>query len=135
MDLLEGVLDVAPLLRWVVSILLKNHSVSVKSLASIVGAPDNNDPFNVVSVAGVLGEVDVVRGTELSRAAALVVIVRGERPQRSIRSIPVGLRRAVVVQLVDVAVILGVARILSTVDLGLAGKTGTSGQVPLTIII
>lgn len=55
MDLLERVLDVSPLLGGVVAVLLKDHSVAVEGLAVVVCAPDNNDPFDVMSVAGVLG--------------------------------------------------------------------------------
>lgn len=114
-DELKGVLDITPLLGWVVAILLKDDSVSVESLATVVGAPDNNDPFNVVSVASVLGEVDVVRGTELSRAAALMIVVCGEVKHGTL-SIRWGLGRAVVVQLENVAVVRGISAVLGAID-------------------
>lgn len=133
--LLEGVLDVSPLLGGVVAVLLEDHSVAVEGLAVVVGAPDDNDPFNVVSVASVLGKVDVVGGTELRLAAATVIVVGRERPQGSVGSLPVGLGRAVVVQLADVAVVGSVAGVLLAVDLGLAGQAGSGGKVPLAVLL
>lgn len=62
-----------------------------------------------------------------------MIVVGRERPQGRVGTLVVGLGRAVVVQLVDVAVVGGVSGVLGTVDLCLAGEAGTSGKVPLTI--
>lgn len=50
----KGVLDVTPLLGRVFAVLLKDHSVAVKGPAAVVGAPDDDNPLNVVSVTSIL---------------------------------------------------------------------------------
>lgn len=129
----EGVLNVTPLFGGMVTILLKDHPVAVEGLATVVGSPDDNDPLDIVPVPSVLGEVNIVGGTELGLAAALLVPVRREGPQWGVGTSPVGLAWAVVVQFVDVAVVGSIAAILLAVFVGGAGQASASRKVPLTI--
>lgn len=113
--------------------MLKDHSVAVEGLAAIIGAPDENHPLDVVSVPSVLGKVHVVGDTELCLTAAAEVPVGREREQVGICAVEVGLGGAVVVQLVDVAVVLRISTVLLSIHAGRAGEASTSRKVELTI--
>lgn len=52
--IVESVLNVTPLLRWVVSILLKDYSIPVERLAVIIRAPYHDNPLNVMAMTSVL---------------------------------------------------------------------------------
>jgi hypothetical protein len=103
--IIKCVLDVTPVLGWVATILFEDHTASGEGVTAIVGVENHDDPLDVTLVASVLLKVDVVSNTKLSLTAAAKIPVGWEGVKLGVLAIPVGLRMAVMVQLVDVAVV------------------------------